>query len=81
MSWGATAKELERSNFFKEVPKIAKTFKWMYLICICIIGAMIYLGVAAPDGWEITEAVAIVPLSINIISHMLLPVSIWKAIY
>lgn len=31
MEWGATAKEAEASNFFKEMPKIFKSFKWMYL--------------------------------------------------
>jgi hypothetical protein len=29
MSWGATAKEVEFSNFFIEIPKDAKTFKYI----------------------------------------------------
>jgi hypothetical protein len=27
MQWGATSKEAEKSNFFKELPKIFKSFK------------------------------------------------------
>lgn len=29
MQWGATSKEKENSNFFQEVPKILKTFKYL----------------------------------------------------
>lgn len=32
MQWGATAKEKEDSNFFHEVPKILKTFKYLYVL-------------------------------------------------
>jgi len=80
MSWGATAKELEKSNFFIEIPKIAKTFKYMYLCTISILAGMIYLGVAAPEGWQITEAVAVVPLAINLTSHILLPFALNPAL-
>ena len=75
MTWGATAKELEASNFFKEVPKIFKSFKWMYLCMLILIGGMIYLARFAPPGWTITEFTAIVPLAIGISAHCLLPVS------
>jgi hypothetical protein len=73
MQWGATAKEKENSNFFKEVPKIAKSFKWMYLTIFPLVGAMIYLGVFAPYGWEIKDVTAVVPLAVMIVSHALLP--------
>jgi hypothetical protein len=29
MDWGATVKEAENSNFFQEMPKMFKSFKWM----------------------------------------------------
>lgn len=73
MQWGSTAKEVESSNFFKEVPKIAKSFKWMYLILTLLVGAMVYLGCFAPRGWEITEYIAIVPLAITLGCHFLVP--------
>jgi hypothetical protein len=61
MSWGATAKEKDNSNFFAELPKIWKRFKWMYMVMILMIGGMIYLGCFAPHGWEITGVTAVVP--------------------
>jgi hypothetical protein len=73
MQWGATAKEKVDSYFFKEVPKIFKTFKYMYIIILLIIGGMIYLGCFAPRGWEIKGVTAIVPLAVTIGSHALMP--------
>jgi hypothetical protein len=37
MTWSATKKEVERSNFFKEVPKIMKrwgSFTGLYTLCV-----------------------------------------------
>lgn len=73
LEWGMTAKEKDDSNFFKEVPKIFKGFKWLYAILIPLIGGMIYLGCYAPRGWEITEVAAVVPLAVTLSSHALLP--------
>lgn len=73
MEWGTTAKEKDDSNFFKEMPKIFKGFKWMYAVIIPMFGGMIYLGRFAPRGWEITEVAAIVPLAVTLSSHALMP--------
>jgi hypothetical protein len=73
MQWGATAKEKESSNFFKEVPKIARSFKWMYLVLFPLVGGMIYLGIFAPYGYEITDVTAVLPLAVMICSHAVLP--------
>ncbi|TLD36321.1 NCP1 protein [Venturia nashicola] len=73
MQWGATAKEVERSNFFMEIPKIFKSFKYMYMIVVPMMGAMIYLGCFAPKGWEITEIAAVIPMAMTLASHALLP--------
>ncbi|KAK5178774.1 hypothetical protein LTR16_010772 [Cryomyces antarcticus] len=75
MEWGATAKEAEASNFFKEMPKIFKSFKWMYMVLVPCVAGMIYLGFYAPRGWEIRGVTATVPLAVNLVSHALLPVS------
>lgn len=75
MEWGATAKEAENSNFFQEMPKIFKSFKWMYACTIPLIGVMIFFGCFAPRGWEIRGFTATVPLAVNLASHILLPVS------
>ena len=73
MSWGATAKEKEDSNFFQEIPRIFKTFKYMYITLALIIGAMIYLGLFAPAAWAIKDFTAVVPLACNLGFHALVP--------
>ena len=37
ITWGATKKEVERSNFWKEVPKIVRRF-WLALIVGLVVG-------------------------------------------
>lgn len=73
MSWGTTAKEKDDSNFFKEMPKIFKNFKWMYAVVLPFFPAMIYLGCFAPRGWTITEVAAVVPMSVTLACHVSLP--------
>ncbi|KAA8646655.1 glycosyltransferase family 2 protein [Aspergillus tanneri] len=48
MQWGTTAKEKINSNFFKEMPKIFQTFKWLYAVLLPLVLGMIYLGCFAP---------------------------------
>lgn len=76
MSWGATSKEVENTTFFKEVPKLLKRFKFMFLWCFACAGGMIYLATAAPYGWSINFFTAIWPLSTVIVSHFLLPIAL-----
>ncbi|KID59983.1 hypothetical protein MAN_10233, partial [Metarhizium hybridum] len=73
MQWGATSKEKEDSNFFQEMPRIFRTFKYMYLIIVLLVGAMVYLGAFAPPDWAITDFSVIVPLAINLGFHALVP--------
>lgn len=54
MTWAATKKEVERSNFFKEIPKIFKRFWVALLICIILIAAIIVLSTSlVPLAWQI----------------------------
>jgi len=46
MSWGATAKEVEFSNFFIEIPKVAKTFKYTIALSFLTIAAMVIMAKA-----------------------------------
>jgi len=73
MTWEMTKKEVENSNFFMEIPKIAREFIYMYLVMIPMAGGMIYMAFFAPIAWRITEAVAVVPLALMIICHCALP--------
>lgn len=74
MTWSATAKEKKQSNFFQEIPHILGTFMWMYIFILISVGGMIYLGLYAPSGWEITDFTMIVPMAMVIGSHALTPI-------
>ncbi|KAF2432593.1 hypothetical protein EJ08DRAFT_123024 [Tothia fuscella] len=71
--WGATAKEKENSNFFKEIPKIFGKFKYMYILILLLVGGMVYLGFFAPRGWEIRTLTAVFPLAYMVTCHALVP--------
>lgn len=78
MTWGATAKEIEASNFFIEVPKIAKRFKFSMFFALTGITGMVFLALApdawVPWDWHIKDFVAILPLATVTGSHFLLPI-------
>jgi len=82
MSWGATSKEAEQSNFFKEVPKVLRRFKWSMGFALLGVVTMIVLAVApfVPHGWRITDFIAILPLSTVCVSHFLLPIALNPAL-
>lgn len=76
MTWGATSKEAEFSNFFVEVPRVLRRFK--FSICFSI-GATVSMSVLAtanfvPYDWRIDEFVAIFPMALVAAFHLLVPV-------
>jgi hypothetical protein len=76
MQWGATSKEAEFSNFFIEVPRVLKRFKFSFAISFLGVAAMVILslGTFVPIGWRITDFVAIFPMAIVWSSHIMLPI-------
>ncbi|KAF4124458.1 hypothetical protein GMORB2_5124 [Geosmithia morbida] len=82
MTWGATSKEAEFSNFFIEVPKVLKKFKGSIVFSLLSIIAMIVLAVApfVPHDWKITDFVAILPMATVAASHFLLPLALNPAL-
>jgi len=78
MSWGATSKEVEFSNFFIEVPKVLKKFKYSIGISLFTIIGMIVMATAdfIPWSWNINQFVAIFPLAVLCGSHLLLPIAL-----
>jgi hypothetical protein len=78
MSWGATSKEVEYSNFFREVPKVLKKFKYTIGINMLTIVAMIIMATVdfLPWSWNITQFIAIFPLATLCGSHLLLPIAL-----
>lgn len=77
IQWGATKKEVERSNFFKEIPKIVTRF-WVQLsISIILIAAMVILSTSlVPLQWKIDGSAwaVIFPLAVSVSCHILFPV-------
>lgn len=83
MTWGATSKEAEFSNFFIEVPKVLKKFKFSMAFSIIGIAGMIILAVGnsfIPYDWMIKDFVAILPMATITASHLLLPLALNPAL-
>ena len=82
MQWGATSKEAEFSNFFIEVPKVLKSFKYSIAFGLIGIAGMIILAVGPfiHYGWRITDFVAILPMAMVCGSHLLLPIALNPAL-
>lgn len=74
MSWSSTAKELETSNFWLEVPKIAKRFKYMYIaLTLLTIGMIVAATPLMPRGWAIDSFYSVVPLALLVGNHFITP--------
>ncbi|KAL4247672.1 Glycosyl transferase family group 2-domain-containing protein [Abortiporus biennis] len=86
IQWGATKKEVERSNFWLEVPKILKRF-WMTLaFCLLVSVGMIILSTEiVPTGWRIPggDWAVIVPIALTMGCHVLWPIVLnpWLMIF
>ena len=76
MTWTATAKEVENTTFFLELPKLLRRFKVMFTFCLLMIAGMIYVSRFAPPFWRINEFTAIFPLSMVIFTHVMLPIGL-----
>lgn len=86
ITWQATKKEVERSNFFKEVPKILKRFWFQLLVSAALIIGMIVASTPlVPYQWRIdgTGWAVILPLSIVCGCHILFPIVLnpWLMIF
>jgi hypothetical protein len=74
MTWAATKKEVERSNFFQEVPKIFKRFWFSFLVAFAVIAGMIICSTSlVPIEWRVDGSgwAVIFPLSIVASCHIL----------
>lgn len=82
MSWGSTSKEAEFSNFFIEVPKVLKSFKFSMIFSLFGIILIVVLSTASfiPYDWRIQDFVAILPMATVTSSHLLLPLALNPAL-
>jgi len=77
ITWGATKKEVERSNFFQEVPRIWKRFWPVMLFCLLATATMIVFSLPfVPEDWRIGISAwgVILPLAIMCTCHFLFPI-------
>ncbi|KAK4989057.1 hypothetical protein LTR50_003526 [Elasticomyces elasticus] len=74
MSWGATAKEVENTTFFKELPKVLNKFKFTFIFCILCSAVMIVCAQVVPPLWRINLFISIWPLSTIVFGHFMLPI-------
>lgn len=86
MTWGATTKEVERSNFWIEVPRIWKRFRLAFIISFLTIAGMIVLSTpVVTPAWQIpsTSWAVILPLAIVMGGHILFPILLnpWLMIF
>ncbi|KAI5123019.1 hypothetical protein M0805_007640 [Coniferiporia weirii] len=86
ISWGATKKEVERSNFFLEVPKILRRFWLSIVVSIMLIAMMVVLSLPiVPPEWRVPsfDWAVIFPLAITVGCHVLYPIILnpWLMIF
>ncbi|KAI0631811.1 glycosyl transferase family group 2-domain-containing protein [Trametes polyzona] len=77
ITWGATKKEVERSNFWLEVPKILKRFWIALVLSLSICAVMIILTTdLVPIGWRVFsyDWAVILPLAIVAGCHIAYPI-------
>lgn len=79
ITWGATKKEVERSNFFIEVPRILKRFWFAFAVSFACFASIVLFSlssVVTPD-WQIPGNywAVIFPLALVAGCHVLFPVS------
>ena len=77
ITWGATKKEVEFSNFFKEGPAILKRFWASYVISFLTLAVMVVLSLPfTPLGWRVGSSAwaVIFPAAIQAGCHILYPI-------
>ncbi|KAJ7759602.1 glycosyl transferase family group 2-domain-containing protein [Mycena metata] len=86
MTWGTTSKEVKRTNFWIEVPRIWKRFKPVFFICFVFIVAMVVLSLPVVTfAWQTpgTSWTVVLPLAVVVCGHMLFPLVLnpWLIIF
>ncbi|GAK65949.1 glycosyltransferase family 2 protein [Moesziomyces antarcticus] len=82
MTWSATVKDLEDSNFFIEVPIIFKRFWKVLLLCFATLGGIVVLRLpnVLPLQWQIQEFFTYWPLLLTALLHVLYPIALNPAL-
>jgi len=86
ITWGATVKEVQKSNFFKEVPKILKKYWFSMGASWALVAGMIILSTPlVPIAWRVDGSAwgVIFPLASVAGCHILFPIVLnpWLMIF
>lgn len=73
ISWSATAKTLDNSHFFKEIPMVWRRYKYHYIALFIMVIGMIVIAVAVPEIWRINDLLTVLPLAFMVGCHILSP--------
>ncbi|GAC96001.1 hypothetical protein PHSY_003580 [Pseudozyma hubeiensis SY62] len=77
MTWSATVKDVEESNFWKEIPSIIRRFWHCYLVMFLFAAAMIIFSTPLiPLEWRIEGFTIFWPGSALIAAHILYPLAL-----
>ncbi|KAL3134748.1 hypothetical protein ABBQ32_007743 [Trebouxia sp. C0010 RCD-2024] len=74
MSWGSTPKELDDSNFWREVGKTLWRLKGSYLLFTPLAIGLVLMATIVPAPYGITNLWAIIPLALVVGGHLLAPI-------
>lgn len=81
ITWGATKKEVERSNFFIEVPRILKRFWFAFAVAIACFASIVLFSLESvvTADWLIPGNywAVIFPLALVAGCHVLFPVGVF----
>jgi len=84
MTWGSTGKEVERSSFWIEVPRIWQRFRLSFIICfLCIAMMIVFTTELVPYDLQILGRnwALIIPLALVVGCHILLPVCVFFILF
>ncbi|KAF9447333.1 hypothetical protein P691DRAFT_776203 [Macrolepiota fuliginosa MF-IS2] len=77
IQWSATIKEVERSNFFKEIPKIWRRFWFPVVVSVVVVSGMVVCATGlVPIEWRVDGRswAVIFPLALSAGCHILFPI-------
>ncbi|GAC98250.1 hypothetical protein PHSY_005839 [Pseudozyma hubeiensis SY62] len=82
MTWGATIKDLEDSNFFLEVPAILKRFWKVFIVAVGTIAAVIIFQLpdVVPIQWQILGFYTYWPVLLLATLHIVYPIALNPAL-
>lgn len=74
IEWSATVKESQDVTFYQAIKLVFRKFKWSFLFCAVMTGAMLYMRFGLERDWQIRLFLAIWPMGTVVVNHFFLPI-------